>query len=473
MYSVIIVDDEKLVIQSLQGSINWEEQGFYVMGHALNGTECLELVKKSKPDVIFTDIRMPGMNGLELIKKTHAIYPRIQFVVVSGYAEFAYAQKAINNGAIGYCLKPFDDDEIIFVLKKAKDILDKENGFNGIDIFSILEESISKKFSMINLLKKYGLNTDSSSKAVIAVSIGGDNVKAEHGFKYIKAKIGSKKIIYILPYDESQAINDFIKKLSDNSLGVGISFAEYSCNMLEKRIEESIIAAYQYFISGKNGIYYAQKFVLNESDGLIMDLEETRAKKDIFQIQEKLDAFSSLGLEDGYTIKYAMRVYNGVMSVLCCFDNDYYDNYIYRYEQLTDMFLDNQEMIVYLKDLLSKQFTSHSEIIPEEVKNETFRNILKYVNDNFCSHISIQSLSQEFIVNPSYICQMFKKELGMTFSEYITSMRIARAQNLLKLTDLSVGDVAEKSGYNDYFHFTKTFKKITGMTPTQFRLEKS
>lgn len=477
MYNAVIVDDEILVIKSLKGSINWEEQGFIVVGHALNGMDCLELIEENTPDIIFTDIRMPGMSGLELIKKVHKIHPEIQFVVVSGYAEFAYAQKAIINGAIGYCLKPFDDDEIINVLKKAKNILDmnKNNNTKPIDIFSILDESVSKNFYLYDLFKRYGIETDKENKAIIAVLIGNDKINIQNNInnKFINAKIGSNKNLYIINCDENDNITNYIKNIGKDTMGIGICYVSCSCNDIKNKIDEACITAYQYFITNKNDIYYSNKLCINISQNIIKELEQLRTKKDITNLKAKLDEFNVESKKNGYTIKHAMRVFNIIMSMMSYLSDDTYDYYIYSYEQLTKLFSNLQEMVDYLKSILNKQLTSHPEIIPEHVKNETFRNILKHTNANFCNNISIQTLAKEFIINPSYICQMFKNDLGVTFSEYLTDMRIAKAQDLLKLTDLPIGEIADKSGYNDYFHFAKTFKKIVGITPSQYRLNKS
>ncbi|MDF2884704.1 MAG: hypothetical protein K0R54_5274, partial [Clostridiaceae bacterium] len=112
MYKVFIVDDEEFVIKSLIGSISWESLGFEVAGKATNGRVALEQIDSMQVDVVFSDVRMPGINGLELIKEIQRNNPNIIFIIVSGYPEFSYAQKALSYGALGYCLKPFDEPEI-------------------------------------------------------------------------------------------------------------------------------------------------------------------------------------------------------------------------------------------------------------------------------------------------------------------------------------------------------------------------
>src|SRR5690242_2899850 len=110
MYKVMLVDDEKWIIKSLKTSIDWHAHGFEIIAEASNGFEGLEKIKQLSPDLVFTDIRMPGMDGLELIRQTNELNKGISFIITSGYKEFEYAKKAIQYGALDYCLKPFEEE---------------------------------------------------------------------------------------------------------------------------------------------------------------------------------------------------------------------------------------------------------------------------------------------------------------------------------------------------------------------------
>ena len=111
------------------------------------------------------------------------------------------------------------------------------------------------------------------------------------------------------------------------------------------------------------------------------------------------------------------------------------------------------------------QMSSH---VPES-KNQTFKPILQYVTENYRRDLSLQDLADQFFMNPSYISQLFKKEVGETFTAYVARLRVAQACELLERGDSTVQDIAEKIGYRDYFYFTRLFKKLTGQTPTQYR----
>jgi two-component system response regulator YesN len=126
MTKMIIADDELLIRQGLQ-TIPWSDHGIELAGAAANGMEALEMVKSVMPDILLTDIKMPGMDGLKLISAARQIVPQIKSILLTGYQDFGYAHTAIQLGAIGYVLKPSDPDEIIGAVLKAKKQIDDEN----------------------------------------------------------------------------------------------------------------------------------------------------------------------------------------------------------------------------------------------------------------------------------------------------------------------------------------------------------
>jgi len=118
MYKVMLIDDEKWVVKSLNNMINWQTHGFHIVDTAFNGIEGYEKIAQHSPDLVFTDIRMPGMDGLELIRRCVERGDRADFIIATGYKDFDYAKKAIQYGAINYCLKPFEKVEIKEALDK-------------------------------------------------------------------------------------------------------------------------------------------------------------------------------------------------------------------------------------------------------------------------------------------------------------------------------------------------------------------
>ena len=125
-YKILLVDDEEEVRKSIIKKINWEEEGFLVVGDAENGVEALEKIENLNPDLVFTDIRMPYMDGLELIKEINIRYPLIKSIIFSGFDDFDYAKEAIKMGVIEYVLKPVSAVELTEILRKIHKTLDDE-----------------------------------------------------------------------------------------------------------------------------------------------------------------------------------------------------------------------------------------------------------------------------------------------------------------------------------------------------------
>ena len=197
MYRVLIVDDELFVISSLKNRVKWNDYGFEIVGEARNGIAAYKKILQLKPDVVFTDIRMAGMSGLDLIQKVNELSLNIQFVVISGYAEFEYAQKALNYGALGFCLKPFDENEIIGILKKAGAVLNKIRVSCEARLLTLLEDSRSGDNAAISeIFKTLGFEYDGESGIQVAVPVGNARLNLREGIKYIEIKTGRSKYDY-------------------------------------------------------------------------------------------------------------------------------------------------------------------------------------------------------------------------------------------------------------------------------------
>ncbi|MDD4369247.1 MAG: response regulator [Oscillospiraceae bacterium] len=118
MYKVIIVDDEEPIVRGLTQLLPWESNGCQVAGTAADGRQALELIRREKPDILFTDIAMPGMDGLSLIAALRSEFPELQIAILSGYPQFSFAQRAIELGVSGYIIKPSRMSELEAVLQK-------------------------------------------------------------------------------------------------------------------------------------------------------------------------------------------------------------------------------------------------------------------------------------------------------------------------------------------------------------------
>ncbi|MBD0384098.1 response regulator transcription factor [Paenibacillus sedimenti] len=471
MYKVFLVDDEELVIKSLKASVNWNEYGFEVAGYALSSAEAFEAISSIKPDIVFTDIRMPGMSGLELIKNLKDTFSRALFIVVSGYAEFAFAQKAINYGAFGYCLKPFDDAEIIGYLKKAKVILEDRETSIATDILDFIEENNEQaREGLRKALILSGIDMESANGMKAVVSIGKDKLKLYGLRGCIALRIGFGKYAYLVQNSPENSLFFNTREAEANGTkGIGTSSVIYKVDQIKEAIHAAEINAYCYFTTGKECRLSDEAADLPEKDYSIKKLVEATRNSDMVVIYDSLDEMGALFANGQLHMKHALIAYNQILSFAHNSEEELYEDYIYSYDQLTSLFSTVQDMLLFLKGLLTEKLKTKNEWKPLHVRNRTFNAIYKYVNENYCNDISIPDISKRFNVNANYISQLFKKELGTTFTEYMAKLRIDYACQLLTTTDLPMNEIAEKAGYNDYFYFSRIFKRMMGNTPSSYR----
>jgi two-component system response regulator YesN len=471
MYKVMIVDDEEWVVESIMLSIDWRKFDFEVVGCAYNGMEAFEKIKQLMPDVVLTDIRMPRMNGLELINKVNELHLDICFIIISAYAEFSYAIKALNFGALGYCLKPIDNIELIKVLEKAKSSFKKSHSSKSLRLFDmILNYEPDMDGEVISLLKSSGLECSNIKGIVPMVSIGQMNFQFPQGLINVSENIGRRKYAYLI---QAENMDNFRSRIAgeplDEYLGAGIGFPAKTIAELKDSLDEANIAAYQYFISGIHNLFqYTSNFTLS-LDRCITKISELVRYRSTDLLIAEIKEVPGLFKENDYNIKHAFYFYNMLTYYLYQSTEELSDIYLYSFEQLPNLYENIDEMIISFEKIIKKLFEKKIDKNVDEINNKTMRSILADVNENYCNELSLLALAKKYYINPSYISQLFKKELGKNFTDYILSLRIKRACELLSESNMSLPDVSQKIGYNDYFYFSKVFKKVVGQTPSQYR----
>lgn len=276
MFKMLIVDDEKLIRKGLIAKLAHNDISFSWIGEASNGKEAIALIEANHPGIVITDIRMPVMDGIELMRCCYENFPRIKFIVLSGYAEFEYAKQALNMGAIAYLLKPIDESNLVKVVTKAmseiqylqqaeenakevellkKDLdklLDKVETYNQIvpeleqksvleshqkyganckkivdDVIRFIENNYTSEITVLDLAKKYAINPDYLS-SVFKQKTGKNIIKylmeirIESACKLLKeTQLGISDISYKVGYMDRQYFNRVFKKI------MGIAPIEY------------------------------------------------------------------------------------------------------------------------------------------------------------------------------------------------------------------------------------------------------
>lgn len=471
MYKVMLVDDEPWVVKSLKSSVDWKRHGFDMIGEAANGIEAVDGIRRLSPDLVFTDIRMPGMDGLELMRQVNGWNRGIRFVITSGYKEFDYAKKAIRYGALDYLLKPFEEVEIVEVLRKFKMERDQTLAVFQDDLLQALLESEADSTRLVTeSLSRIGIRWDDTEGMTVAVTVGSGELPLPPGSDSIAFQMGRNKRVVVIRGNAVQAVLQMISNgVPEGIAGIGLGDWITEASQLMRAILEANTAAHQYFVSGERGVWRTlpgRQAVTRELEAQVDNLCAERDLNGITALYEQLE---SLVAEGAFTIRDAMSFCNSVLFSVNRFEEIPFQTY----EQLVGRFASMRELLAYTRSLLTEA-ASRPECEPEQEagglsRSATFRSIVSYVDEHFCEDLSLTVVSEKLQLNPSYVSQLFRKEGGETFLQYLTRKRMDRACELLSRTSIAVQEIAEQSGYSDYFHFAKLFKKITGVTATQYR----
>lgn len=459
-YQVLIVDDEPFITSSLSKSIPWEKHQCQICATATNGLDALTIIQTQHVDIVITDIRMQKMNGLELCQVIYEQFPQIQVIVISGYAEFSYAQRAIRYGILGYCLKPLEYEDIEIYLTRAVARLNETiNKYSQDDLLNaLLDEDIT---ALNNYLKSVHL----LSKQYYCGVFSGCNPPRSNPASETLVSLGKHQygLISTAPLDVA-AIKNFLAVPGNN--GVGLSEHPLTLAELPNAMKDCQIKSLYYFIHP--GCQINTELSEEASQAYLNQIATWLSIANSEQILSSLHELKSSEQKFRFSVRTAMRLNN-----MICSSSSYHMQedtyYMYSIQQMVDCYPDFDSLI----DNLCNQIMDPNPYPLDNVQitNLNFIRIMEFLNRNYCANISTNDLAEYVHLNPGYLSKIFKQETGTTITKYINNLRILKAKQMLNIGNYSISEIAAETGFNDYFYFLKTFKKITGMTPHQYKTE--
>ncbi|MEG1776835.1 MAG: response regulator [Clostridia bacterium] len=471
MHKVMIVDDERMIINSLALGFNWKSSGFEVIATATSGQEALRLLESLHPDVVFTDIKMPGTSGLDLMIEAKKRYPRLLFVVISGHADFTYAQKAIQLGAIAYCLKPLEDEDIQCALDAAKEELSATGSLCHAALRHFLDTPTPQTAHALLTLALPGYRTD--APAAIGLSLGDASPLFTGSLQYTELVLSKSARLYLFCGDlQHLASPAFHAALLGAVTSRQLTAFVYDVtpepeHALANRFTALLDQLYTVFFDENNlTLGRAQEPPLGDAayvDALALLANKTRP----YEVLLQLSALTP-GQARRFTISDALLIHNLCENLLSRIRNLPYPQALSYGFELAEQYASFES----LRQSLCRQLKQEcgGNVDTDQLRNETLAQIVTELGGSFTQEIVFQELCAHHHINPSYLSQLFRKELGMTFTSYVNQLRIHYAKELLESTTLLVAEVSDRVGYDNYLHFTKLFKRETGMTPKQYRL---
>lgn len=476
MYKGIYIDDEPWAIQGFLKTLQWESRGIEISHTFMDPLEALEQIEDIKPDVIFTDIKMTGMNGIELVKKLRDKGIDSRIVLVSGYADFEYAQKAIDYNVFSYILKPIDNEELESVVNSLLKHLGEEKQEEHQEDEKFIEAVHNKDGQKVEkILLERGLDLADKDFMAIMVSCW-DYEKGKldlllSKYKHLRFKFGSNKYLYVLSQasDAKDYLTATIKSYnrdSEHPIHMGCSKLFMSLKKVVYYIAQSDVAlSSDYFDSDETLFFYEEHQPEVAKDLyciLIRDLEGEG---------NGITSYGSEIMSKGLTMVDVAFIYNKVITYFHEKRDIHplaHDFQCMSYDQLYKTYKDINHMYHYLRKSIQLVQDKAVDVEGKEAF-DTFKRITDYMEEHYAQTMSLEEVSKKLYINPTYICDLFKRYSQHTFSQHRTEVRMKHAYNMVANSSMSLAQISEAIGYNDYYYFNKVFKKRYKITPTRLR----
>lgn len=529
MYTLLIADDEPIIRKGIRRIIDWESLGFTRIFMAEDGQEALDIIRNNKVDLVLTDIVMPFMNGLELSEILCKEYPEIHVVILTGHEDFEYAKQSMDFGVKNYILKPVGAETLYNKMKKICHTLYAENEQK--EYISLMKRQLQQSLpafreQMLNRIvciengnvSQYleqasglGLNFETGPFIVAIIELEMINVAAEDYALYtfgarniamesigkdhfIFEDTNGKMVILFRCSFVGEAFHDIvyqtlcvIQKAIIHNLKVestcGIGSEVKSAEKLYDSYTNAKKAVECKYTLGSNNVYnitdmhYLEKtfyYPVNEMK-VLLNAVKFKEKEDIHKAVMELvnnqfvyRKISAVNLRMIYmeAVISLLREISDVKEVSENIWNHGFD--IIRNIELTGM------QNVMMEKLLAFACEVKEEIekIQENSTIQIIGNVKGYVMENYKDpNISLSTAAKYAGVSTGYLSGLFKKEVGTNFIKYLTDLRMEESMKLLRTTDLKTYEIAFETGFSNPHYFSISFKKYTGMSPSDFRMK--
>lgn len=496
MYKLLIVDDEEIEREGMAEFISWSKYEIKLIGTAWNGVEGLEKIQAEKPDIVITDIKMPIMDGITLLKKTKEIYPDIEFIVLSGYGEYEYTSQAMAEGVRHYILKPCDEDKIALILNKVKKEIDekrkknkkekryqstiyrllpraKEQVFRNMllgreqlvnDYQMFLEEIGDKKPEVLVLAIHSEKNIDYLEQFIIG-NVAGELL----GEKSILLSTSiEQNVLFLVDTKVRNSIEAVIKRTIQELEKTQIKHIQAAISENGKLEEVNLL--YEQVMEllrignaeGRNGLLHYGLFREKlDTAYAFVDYRRLKESHDYVEILfEVFLTFVKMALKN-YTIEQMQEICDWTFKVL--YQEDKTPEYEKGQEEVWSLLKNTVERIAQKQNIGFDEGKEAQRV--KAILLEVFRHIRN-------QELSIQFLSREVLfMNEDYFGRIFSKNMKEKFSTFLLRQRIKLAKRVLQYEpDIKISQLAELVGYaSDGQYFSKAFRKITGMSPIEYK----
>ncbi|MEX1030076.1 MAG: response regulator [Paenibacillaceae bacterium] len=527
MRKVMIVDDELLVRVGLQALIKWEDYGFQIIGSYRNGQEAWEAIQQHPPDILLTDIRMPGMGGLELAEKVRSLDKNINIIVFSSFEEFEYLRKSIQIGIQDYIPKyKLNPEELIEIFNKLQyhdqdethiesderhtidaekvQLLVKTRYYSGIqasaasfqsDQFPLLmrycQSEEGKQFSWFSLqsFPDGEIFTESHLRAfVVHVSEYLQRVKTT---EFIGA---DGDILHGLMIANGDCLHDEMNTLAielidsihrnlNMKVSAGVSHATNRFSALGELRTEAELSLMHSFYQGVGTCFFDSNPTLGEFDEKEWKQFQKTTRNYLLShqydslcvwVEEEVSPLVQNKVRPQEAIRLCRMIFDLFMEQIRTYHSEYIS---LMNDELASMSIQEKlDMDDHIPtfDLLISTLTGmirrRLNILRKlEKRSGWISAAIQYIHVYYDQPIRLEDVAGKVNFSVNYFSQRFHQEMGRTFSNYLMQYRIRKAVELLRSTHLSTEEVSDRVGYVNCNYFVKVFKKVTGRTITEYK----
>jgi YesN/AraC family two-component response regulator len=480
MERVLVVEDEKLIRQGIATMIKRCGVPVGEVLECANGLQALDILKEKEIDVMFTDIRMPKMNGMELVDAMQDLDRVPLTIAVSGYDDFSYAVEMMRHGVREYILKPVERDKLRQVMEKMeeeiarkKDVEQKTEHLGRKLITYILTDKDESDDNLKMLDQR--IKSDVGDEFRVLICARDDEIESD-----ISGSVSLSEIdgcdVFILGKEK---FDEIFSKYRDEEKGfistAGISDGYTDAVDLKK--------AYRQAKKRKETAFFTESLICRDEDIIKVPEMLLENGKKLSEKQAVSARVQLIGTDRTETLE---KEWNGffIAAERCQIDSDDFGNAIatffeefervYRHELPANLsrpfsFASLTDFKEQFLEMVFEENSSFMERASEDQTEKKMATAVKYIRENYASDLNMAVVSNEVSMNYSLFSSAFKNYTGTNFVSYVKELRMNEAKRLLSETDLRVNEIALKVGYDNDKHFMKTFKAVVGVSPSEYR----
>lgn len=525
MNKVLIVDDERIVRIGFKSMINWYQHGFELVGTAKNGANALDMVEQYSPDIVFTDLKMPQMDGLELIRQLKRRRYRGKIVALTNYAEYELIREAMVLGASDYLLKvALNPDDLLVVLNKMMTKLSDERRQIEEDIRQEMTQRERQAIMKNMLFRTFLLRPETSAASAEQEAAELGIVLAERPVSVIYLELDSQDPVLVSgKYAERKLLSLVIRNIADEvfagrsgtelvELGpeqwlavvpMGVDSHAQGMKMARSLVDtarlytglnpcavvgvstEGLDQLRQVFRQCREAVrvtFYkgygfvepavsAESFRESDFNKLVKELLEMLQSSEPERFQTVISQIGALAAAERTEIRQLKQcAVNAVTAAreLMLGASEPDGAWLKSVQQSLEAARTVQELEQHWQDAVQQLLAMRKEQFRGQYRQE-IRNVILYMESHLQDKVTLEDIARVAALNESYLCRLFKQETGHNLFQYLSDLRIEEAKRLFRSTALSVKEVAARVGIDNPFYFSRLFKKRVGQSPNQYR----